>query len=124
MSDSSELEAILAKLRNDYLAALPAKIETLETTWSAGDFLHLKTEFHKLKGTGKTYGLPEISELSLLMEHLVMLRKEALHEAMPLALELYREIHATRLSGEEPLLDQSAGFNRLKEIARGLEDLA
>lgn len=54
---------MLADLKADYLIALPAKLERLTNLVHGEKWDLLHTEFHKLKGTGKTYGIPEVSEL-------------------------------------------------------------
>lgn len=66
-SKAQKLQKILVELKQEYLAALPGKIQTLEELVHKADWRQVTEEFHKLKGTGKTYGLPEVSILS---EHL------------------------------------------------------
>lgn len=66
-------EDMLKSLQKDYLASLPQKIAVIRaqiadvgagsTTTAA-----LRESFHKLKGTGTTYGLPEVSELAEVVE--------------------------------------------------------
>ena len=95
---SNDLAAILEKLKADYLTNLPPRIQQMEELWAKAEHKLLKTEFHKLKGTGKTYGLPEVSELGLLGEDLCM--TDARTEAVPVLLDLLRRIHTDRTSGK------------------------
>lgn len=63
------LRSALDELRKDYLARWPEKHEGLESllaqlsgTRGSGDALtNLRMEFHKLSGSGGSYGMPEIT---------------------------------------------------------------
>lgn len=61
-------EEMLKSLQRDYLASMPEKIALIETQIKAGATADLRQSFHKLKGTGRTYGLPEITELAEVVE--------------------------------------------------------
>lgn len=70
LSRGKQLEQVLADLKKDYLKALPAKIEKLQTFIKAQQWNSVVEEAHKLKGTGKTYGFPEVSCIAAKIEHL------------------------------------------------------
>lgn len=63
------LQSALAALRKDYLSRWPEKITRFENlitqltgTQGPGDALRdLRMEFHKLAGSGGSYGMPEIT---------------------------------------------------------------
>lgn len=67
-----KLSQVLAELKADYLKSLPAKIAHLQELTQQHDWHNLSEEYHKLKGTGKTYGFPEVSILCEKLEHLAL----------------------------------------------------
>lgn len=70
MSDKKKLSTVLAELKSEYLLILPHKIELLKKLTTEKNWKDLSEEYHKLKGTGKTYGYPEISTVSEILESL------------------------------------------------------
>lgn len=54
---------LLAELKADYLSILPERIANLEKLLKEKNWKQMHIEFHKLKGTGKTYGFPEVSTI-------------------------------------------------------------
>jgi diguanylate cyclase (GGDEF)-like protein len=66
---SDELEQVLAQLRREYVAESPARIEELRkdvAAFRAGEpdaINSLIVFFHRLAGSGGSYGFPEISEI-------------------------------------------------------------
>lgn len=67
---SDKLQSLLEDLKKDYLAALPIKIQRINDLLHIEEWDLIQEEFHKLKGTGKTYGFPEVSTLGEYMETL------------------------------------------------------
>lgn len=113
---SNDLAAILEKLKADYLKNLPPRIEQMEELWLKSEHKLLKTEFHKLKGTGKTYGLPEVSDLGLVAEELV--QTEARSQAVPVIFDLLRKIHSERVGGKVFDLGTSTEFQKLNSLRK------
>ena len=64
------LEDMLADLRDEYLNDLPSAIEVIRQCIKNDDIEELQSEFHKLKGSGLTYGIPEISTVCEIVEDL------------------------------------------------------
>lgn len=62
---------VLAELRKTYLEALPGRADGIERLLQEGKYNEVETEFHKLKGTGKTYGFPDISVVCEKLEFLI-----------------------------------------------------
>ena len=54
----------LGQLIDSYLKSLPEKILVIASQVQAKETGNVRESFHKLKGTGKTYGFPEVSELA------------------------------------------------------------
>lgn len=107
---SSSIQDILAELRVSYIAAMPDKITAINALWKSNELKLLKTEFHKLKGTGRTYGLPEITQVGEAMERLCEGPLDVLNQTVPLSLRLLERIRTQRTNGEIPDLDKEGDF--------------
>jgi HPt (histidine-containing phosphotransfer) domain-containing protein len=105
---------MMAELRAEYVASIPQKIADIKSHTAAGDRELLRNDFHKLKGTGKTYGIPEISELGLVFEK-YCLQNPANLDFTALAIELLAAIHEARLSDSPFVLDTKPEFKQLKD---------
>lgn len=66
--EKPQLSQVLSELKKDYLKAFPKKIELLKRLTESKNWEALMHEYHKLKGTGKTYGFPDVSVISEKME--------------------------------------------------------
>lgn len=113
---SDELKKILEGLKSDYLKNMPAKLALIEKLWANGEIDLLETEFHKLKGTGKTYGLPEISDVGFLAEYLCAAIPDARDKGVKLTLSLLRQITLTRNAGAEFNVNASSEYSELRAL--------
>jgi HPt (histidine-containing phosphotransfer) domain-containing protein len=52
-------------LKQKYLQSIPEKIETIKKIITTNELLPLQQEFHKIKGSGKTYGFEDISLVAI-----------------------------------------------------------
>lgn len=107
---------LLKALHQEYLSSLPQKIVTIEAQLAAGNVAELRESFHKLKGTGRTYGLPEISELAAAMEEICKNTPNKAAIAVVPALEIMRDIHATRLQQKEFPLGIDSRFLQVRQL--------
>lgn len=89
-------EELLQKLQQDYVASLPEKVSNIERLRSQTDVPSLREAFHKLKGTGQTYGVPEVSQLAEVVEQVCVKLPEQAVTAAGYASQLLQEIHACR----------------------------
>ncbi len=71
---TARFSQMLLELKEDYLKALPKKIAKINQLIGEEKWNELHDEFHKLKGTGKTYGFPQISQVCQILENLSALR--------------------------------------------------
>lgn len=94
---------LMKELGQEYIANLPEKISEIELNCKTGDVSHLREDFHKLKGTGKTYGFPEISQLAETVERICLQQPEHAVEAAAEAVKILKSIHHSRL--QERALD-------------------
>ena len=109
-------DELLKTLHQDYLASLPKKISLIESQITAGAVTDLRESFHKLKGTGRTYGMPEISDLAALVEAVCLQFPERAVTAAGLALDMMREIHAARRAGQEHKLEKDTRMDAVRKL--------
>lgn len=81
-TQAEKMHAMMARMRADYVAALPGRLDTIEAL--AGRCLtspppappdaleELRRLVHSLKGSGATFGLPAVSERAAALETLVL----------------------------------------------------
>lgn len=116
------LQALLESLQKDYIASLPQKWANLQTHIDARDMGALRDDFHKLKGTGKTYGLPEVSELAALIERILIAESDVSPDeglkAASHGVGLLRKIHVARSQQMPFELDSSEEFAHLRKLLR------
>jgi|GEM_PF-1386081 len=91
MSDS-EYGDLIAELQVEYLASFPDKFKKIDDLFTSEKWYELELEFHKLKGTGKTYGIPEVSVVCKEMERICRKEIHAIPSALPLCVEILQEI--------------------------------
>jgi HPt (histidine-containing phosphotransfer) domain-containing protein len=78
VSPREELEAELAAQLSEYRAALPSKLERIESLAAAGDLKALARELHTLAGSAGTFGLPKVSAAARAAEEAVFLQAREL----------------------------------------------
>lgn len=113
MSNDS-LQDVLAGLQKNYLASLPEKIANIDSLWRSRQMDKLHTDYHKLKGTGRTYGLPEVSQLGEAMERVTELGDlDVLAQAVPLSLILLKAIGESRAQGRPLEIEKETEFKQI-----------
>ncbi len=116
------IDDILAELRKTYLDALPGRADGIEKLLHDGKYNEVETEFHKLKGTGKTYGLPEVSQVGEVAERLVEHGSTSAEESVPAAIKVLRKITQSRAAGQPLDLEKDVDFLYLAELAREIHE--
>jgi HPt (histidine-containing phosphotransfer) domain-containing protein len=111
----SDFEQMMAELQVEYLTALPQRLIQMAEQLAVQNVSALREEFHKLKGTGKTYGLPEISELCEVAERICLERPQHVADAVPRALNLLRQIHKARINKSVVSLAEQSEFSQIKK---------
>jgi HPt (histidine-containing phosphotransfer) domain-containing protein len=109
-------DEMMAELKRDYIKSLPEKMDTLKLHFDSQAVDELTNDFHKLKGTGKTYGLPEVSELGLFMEKLCREKPEQIPVALPLALQVLQDIYLGHTQDKSVDLKGIASFQSLLKL--------
>lgn len=100
MSDG-EYNSLIAELQVDYLASFPAKITTLKSHFSDQDWQGLELEFHKLKGTGTTYGIPEISDICREMERICRDTPDKISGVFSVCVDLIQDVEKSYKNQKE-----------------------
>lgn len=99
-SRNDKLSKVLTELREEYLQKFPQKLKRLRAVTQTRDWQQIEDEYHKLKGTGKTYGFPEISTICEILETAAQqpaLRNPELFEQ---ALTLLEKLHEGYISNK------------------------
>ncbi|MGH1468664.1 MAG: Hpt domain-containing protein [Bdellovibrionales bacterium] len=87
------IEELMKKMKVKYIADLALKIEELRALVLKKDFLEIESILHKLKGSGASYGLPEVSEFGAKYEQKAKnnsLSDDELNNLVPELEELYK----------------------------------
>src|ERR1700744_3615957 len=110
------LEQILADLKKEYLDSLPSRLKGIRKHLHDGAIDVLEDEFHKLKGTGRTYGIPEITDVGEITEHICGDARQHVPTAVPIALDLLTDIHEARLRKETFDVQADPRFSELRKL--------
>lgn len=107
---------MMKELMKEYIESLPEKIATIGAHLQAKDIENLRNDFHKLKGTGKTYGIPEISDLGEVLEKLYLRSPDLAMSKTPWAISKLNEIVVARRAGTAIELINSPDYVELKSL--------
>lgn len=113
---SSELDSLIQELRGDYLKSFPEKIARLNQLYTDNNRAGLENEFHKIKGTGKTYGVPEMSVVAGHMETICRHNVDILNRCFPKAIEVIKEIEQAYKVGLDLALDNIPSYCELLKL--------
>ncbi|MBK8204349.1 MAG: Hpt domain-containing protein [Bdellovibrionales bacterium] len=113
----TKFDDLMKNLRVEYLESLPSKLNELETSLRSRNLESLREDFHKLKGTGKTYGFPEISELGEMIERLLIEQPQNFDQIVPEAIEILKDIHKERLASRSFDLRSDGRFNEIRALS-------
>jgi HPt (histidine-containing phosphotransfer) domain-containing protein len=116
------LEDVLAQLQKTYIKNMPIKLQAMKSLIDAKDFKSLREEFHKIKGTGRTYGLPEVTELGAIFEEILIACEfnPQINWALD-AHDLFRDIHSSRIKEKPFKIDQDPRYKNLQTTLESLK---
>ncbi len=103
----------MAELQKEYIDSFPQKISDIQSYFEAKDLPNLINAFHKIKGSGKTYGVPEMSQLGEYFESLLKQSGASALPYIPKSLEILHKIHKARLEHKEHSLTTDLDFQKL-----------
>ncbi len=110
------MEELLKKLQLNYLSDLPNKINELRELIKEGCTPEIADFFHKLKGSGKTYGVPELSELGACCEKLSKMTPAPNEEVFQAAVDILDDIHYCRANNETYVIVADKRFQYLNSL--------
>jgi len=77
---------LLQELKQDYLNGLPSVISEIKAALVSQDWEAIEKHFHRLAGSGQTYGLPEITVVGRKVEDYLQKNSNPSHEFLEKAL--------------------------------------
>lgn len=89
-------EDLLKALKKEYVDSLPKKIQEIQTFLKEKDINSLKNAFHKLKGSGKTYGVDDISLIGQKVEEEIKKNSIEALKLIPDAISKLEKIYLTQ----------------------------
>jgi HPt (histidine-containing phosphotransfer) domain-containing protein len=118
----NELSDLFAELKGEYLESFPEKFSAMQSYWQSGQRDALQNEFHKIKGTGTTYGLPEVSEVAEIIEDMCIQNSDRLGVGILLAFDLLHKICENYKHNIPYELHKDPLFKRLGQLYDSMED--
>ena len=107
---------MMAELRTEYIASIPKKIADIKLHLKENATEKLRDDFHKLKGTGKTYGIPEISELGFAVEKICMEKPELIKVVIPISTIVLLSIYQSRLGNQAHNMNKDDNFQKISSL--------
>lgn len=107
---------LMTQLQKEYITGFKEKFNRILGFHESKDWKSLELEYHNLKGTGTTYGIPEVTELSREMEKLCHKNKEIERETLEISIKLLKKI-ANKYRDKNPFsLSEDPDFIKLKSM--------
>ena len=116
--NSPEYKKMMAELQADYLASFTDKIATFNKYFQEQNWSGLELEFHKLKGTGKTYGIPEVSTLCQKMEDICRDKTDKIPMTFSKAIEVLQAIKQAYTQSEGFDLEDDPRYQEISTLAK------
>ncbi len=110
-------EKIFSELQNKYLSELPDKINRLQHHADQKNWKECEDILHQLKGTGKSYGFKEISQLAEIIEDSISLLSENKKvELLRHTIILFSKIYDKAYHKQVFLIDQDPQYMAIKKL--------
>jgi HPt (histidine-containing phosphotransfer) domain-containing protein len=94
---------VMASLQEEYLESFDTLLNDLKVALTKEDYGTLEKHFHRFAGSGSTYGLPEITEVSRAIETFLNKNKNPPQNTLRDSLDLFeRVIEAYRKRSSQP----------------------
>jgi HPt (histidine-containing phosphotransfer) domain-containing protein len=112
----SNYEQMMSELREEYLQSFAEKFNQMQQFFEGQDWYSLELEFHKLKGTGTTYGVPEVTELCQKMEALCRQQQKISETLLKMAIELLSAIRDKYMKNQEFDLSSDPRYLKIEQL--------
>ena len=109
-------EDLMKSLKAEYIASLPEKIITIRQQVATNSAAQLKDSFHKLKGTGSTYGLHEVTELAAVVEAICHVAPQHAQVAASEAALILQDIYVAHQQGQAFPVERDARFQMIQKL--------
>ncbi len=114
----NELNDLFIELKQEYLDSFDEKIASIMTFWFRRDLKNLKNEFHKIKGTGTTYGVHEATAIAEILEDLCDENSPKLGLSIMIFVEMLRHIRHQHENKSTLDLESQKCFNALQRFQK------
>ena len=114
--NTANYKEMMAELRTEYLEAFQQKFQTINDFFDQKDWYSIELEYHKLKGTGSTYGVPEVTQLCEQLERVCREKKQIERIVVDQSIELLTAIREKYLNDKEFDLSSNATFLSIKNL--------
>lgn len=114
--NASNYHEVMAELRQEYLESFDEKFKLWSQLFQDSNFESLELEFHKMKGTGATYGAPEVSHLCEHLERICRDQKQVDQATLSKAIALLEKIRDKYLNAYEFDLNAEKDFETIKSL--------
>lgn len=115
-SRSMSIEDLLKELQLEYIHSIPEKIKEIKEFLEKKDLDSLINSYHKLKGSGKTYGLDEVSVLGQFFEIWMREQKEKALPFVPKSMEILERIFTSRSQSKPYDLESDPEYQKLTSL--------
>lgn len=103
------MQQLLKNLRAQYISELHFKIREIEELLGKNASVEAFYDiFHKIKGSGLTYGCPEISDISATVEFACQSQHPKWPEAVDIAIDILKRVYIARLQQLDQIYDLGA----------------
>jgi HPt (histidine-containing phosphotransfer) domain-containing protein len=120
-SKDTELNTLFAELKAEYIDTFEEKIAQIEKFWQQYNAQQLESEYHKIKGTGSTYGVKEATQVAEVMEDLCHQSSKQLGLCVLVSLGLFRKIRNQYKNSAPFELKSDPGFKFIRARQDELE---
>ena len=110
------MEEVLKELQKEYISELPEKIKAIHQAYEAQDFAKVTECFHKIKGSGKTYAVEELSEIGRVLEEVCLKYRGHLGWAVPKAIYFMQQVYTYRLADKTYNPAGNEDFQKLLDL--------
>ncbi len=118
MKKNNELNDLFVELKQEYLESFDEKIESIMKFWFRRDLKNLKNEFHKIRGTGTTYGVHEATAVAEILEDLCDANSPKLGLCIMIFVEMLSHIRYQHEHKSTLDLDSQKCFNALQRFQK------
>lgn len=118
---SQDFDSLFAELKVEYIDSFHEKIDVIYECWQKKTLGPLTMEYHKIKGTGTTYGVSPISQVAEIMEDLCHKDSEKLGLCVLLSVDLLKKICKNEKHKIPYALDKERIYKFLRQTQDELE---